>query len=94
MRWQTDALRLSVAFGKLPDDWLLQFLNDRNNGTCRPREKSREFRSGFEYRIGDTWCVGAKVGVKTMHSLLLYGVAGFTQAEISDECRFRDGKNA
>lgn len=49
-----------------------------------------ELRNGFEYRIGKTWGVGARVGVKTMHSLLLYGVAGFTQAEMSDECDFRN----
>jgi len=45
-----------------------------------------EYDSFYDYRIGNSWGIGARAGIKTMHSLLLYGVAGFSQAEISGEC--------
>lgn len=50
--------------------------------------KIKEYYEGtnYEYRIGNSWGIGAKAGIKTMHSLLIYGVGGFNQAEISGEC--------
>lgn len=44
------------------------------------------YDGGFDFQIGNSWGVGARAGFKTMHSLLLYGVAGFSQAEISGGC--------
>lgn len=49
-------------------------------------EMEDEYDGGFDFRIGNAWGIGARAGLKTMHSLLLYGVAGFSQAEISGAC--------
>ncbi|MEH6726752.1 MAG: outer membrane beta-barrel protein [Hyphomicrobiales bacterium] len=49
-------------------------------------EMEDEYENNYEFRIGNAWGVGARAGVKTMHSLLLYGVAGFSQAEIEGGC--------
>ncbi|WP_306258693.1 outer membrane protein [Pararhizobium sp. IMCC21322] len=40
----------------------------------------------YDYRIGNSWGIGVRAGIKPMHSLLLYGVGGFNQAEISGDC--------
>ncbi len=49
-------------------------------------EMEDNYDFGYDVQIGNAWGIGARAGVKTMHSLLLYGVAGFSQAEISGNC--------